>query len=96
MLAPLFVVLDLSHCFALLKVSFLLRGDPFSIFQLFLQPLIKCEKNMTEKCFASIVEMDQLYSKLLENVVVAETRDFVQAFALLLVFYVFNVSQENI
>ena len=51
---------------------------------------------MTEKCFASIVEMDQLYSKLLENVVVAETRDFVQAFALLLVFYVFNVSQENI
>ena len=51
---------------------------------------------MTEKCFASIVEMDQLYSKLLENAVVAETRDFVQAFALLLVFYVFNVSQENI
>ena len=51
---------------------------------------------MTEKCFASIVEMDQLYSKLLENVVVAETCDFVQAFALLLVFYVFKVSQENI
>ena len=95
-LAPLFVVLDLSHCFALLKVSLLLRGDPFSIFQLFLQPLIKCEKNMMEKSFASFIEMDQLYSKLLENVVVAETSDFVQAFPLLLVFYVFNVSQENI
>ena len=51
---------------------------------------------MMEKSFASFIEMDQLYSKLLENVVVAETSDFVQAFPLLLVFYVFNVSQENI
>ena len=51
---------------------------------------------MVEKSFASFIEMDQLYSKLLENVVVAETSDFVQAFPLLLVFHVFNVSRENI
>ena len=47
---------------------------------------------MMEKSFDSIVEMDNLYSILVENVVVAETSDFVQAFALLLgAFYVFNV-----
>ena len=57
---------------------------------------MKCEKNMMEKSFASFIEMSQLYSKLLENVVVAETSDFVQASPLLLVFYVFNVSQENV
>ena len=47
---------------------------------------------MVEKSFDSIVEMDNLYSILVENVVAAETSDFVQAFALLLgAFYVFNV-----
>ena len=47
---------------------------------------------MMEKSFDSIVEMDNLYSILVENVVVAETSDFVQAFALLLgAFYVFNL-----
>ena len=47
---------------------------------------------MMEKSFDSIVEMNKLYSILMENVVVAETSDFVQAFALLLgAFYVFNV-----
>ena len=47
---------------------------------------------MMEKSFDSVVEMDNFYSILVENVVVAETSDFVQAFALLLgAFYVFNV-----
>ena len=47
---------------------------------------------MMEKSFDSIVEMDNLYSILVENVVVEETSDFVQAFALLLgAFYIFNV-----
>ena len=47
---------------------------------------------MIEKSFDSIVERDNLYSILVENVVFAETSDFVQAFALLLgAFYVFNV-----
>ena len=47
---------------------------------------------MMEKSFDSIVEMDNLYSILVENVVVAEASDFVQALALLLgAFYVFNV-----
>ena len=47
---------------------------------------------MMEKSFDSIVEMDNLYSILVENVVVAETSDFVQTFALLLgAFYVFNI-----
>ena len=47
---------------------------------------------MVEKSFDSIAQMDNLYSILVENVVVAETSDFVQAFALLLgAFYVFNV-----
>ena len=63
-----------------------------SLFQLSLQPRIKFEKIMMEKSFDSIVEMNKLYSILMENVVVAETSDFVQAFALLLgAFYVFNV-----
>ena len=49
-----------------------------------------------EKSFDSIVEMNKLYSILMENVVVAETSDFVQAFALLLgAFYVFNVEYPN-
>ena len=92
MLDPLFVLLDLSRCLATLKVSFLLREGPFSMFQLSLQPRIKFEKIMMEKSFDSIVEMNKLYSILMENVVVAETSDFVQAFALLLgAFYVFNV-----
>ena len=44
---------------------------------------------MMEKSFDSIVEMDNLYSILVENVVVAEASDFVQALALLLgAFYV--------
>ena len=47
------------------------------MFQLSLQPRIKCEKIMMEKSFDSIVEMDNLYSILVENVVVAETSDFV-------------------
>ena len=73
-------------------MSFLLREDPFSMFQLSLQPPIKCEKIMMEKSFDSIVEMDNLYSILVENVVVAETSDFAQVLALLLgAFYVFNV-----
>ena len=47
---------------------------------------------MMEKSFDSIVEMDNLYSILVENVVVEETSDFVQAFALLLgAFCIFNV-----
>ena len=47
---------------------------------------------MMEKSFDSVAEMDNFYSILVENVVVAETSDFVQAFALLLgAFYVFNV-----
>ena len=47
---------------------------------------------MVEKSFDSIAQMDNLYSILVENVVVAETSDFVQAFALLLgAFYVFNL-----
>ena len=63
-----------------------------SLFQLSLQPRIKFEKIMMEKSFDSVVEMDNFYSILVENVVVAETSDFVQAFALLLgAFYVFNV-----
>ena len=62
------------------------------MFQLSLQPRIKCEKVKIEKSFDSIVERDNLYSILVENVVFAETSDFVQAFALLLgAFYVFNV-----
>ena len=45
-----------------------------------------------EKSFDSVVEMDNFYSILVENVVVAETSDFVQAFALLLgAFYILNV-----
>ena len=63
-----------------------------SLFQLSLQPRIKFEKIMMEKSFDSVVEMDNFYSILVENVVVAETSDFVQVFALLLgAFYVFNV-----
>ena len=47
---------------------------------------------MMEKSFDSIVEMDNLYSTLVGNVVVAETSDFVETFALLLsAFYIFNV-----
>ena len=47
---------------------------------------------MMEKSFDSVAEMDNFYSILVENVVVAETSDFVQVFALLLgAFYVFNV-----
>ena len=62
------------------------------MFQLSLQPRIKFEKIMMEKSFDSIVEMNKLYSILMENVVVAETSDFVQAFALLLgALYIFNV-----
>ena len=63
-----------------------------SLFQLSLQPRIKFEKILMEKSFDSVVEMDNFYSILVENVVVAETSDFVQVFALLLgAFYVFNV-----
>ena len=51
---------------------------------------------MMEKSFDSIAQMDNLYSILVENVVVAETSGFVQAFALLLgAFYVFNVEYPN-
>ena len=47
---------------------------------------------MMEKSFDSIVEMDNLYSILVGNVVVAETSDFVETFTLLLgAFYIFNV-----
>ena len=46
---------------------------------------------MWKKSFNSIVEIDNLYSILEENVI-AEMSDFVQAFALLLgAFFVFNI-----
>ena len=62
------------------------------MFQRSLQPRIKCEKIVMEKSFDSIVEMDNLYSILVGNVVVAETSDFVETFTLLLgAFYIFNV-----
>ena len=55
------------------------------------QPRVKCEKIFVGKAFESIVEMGNLYSIVMENVV-AETNDFFQAFVLpLAVFNVFNI-----
>ena len=47
------------------------------MFQPSLQPRIKYEKSMMEKFFDSIVEVYNIYSILVENVVVAETSNFV-------------------
>ena len=53
---------------------------------------IKCKITLLKKAFKSIIEMDNLYPVVVENVA-AETNDFFfQAFALLLVvFNVFNI-----
>ena len=44
-----YVALHLSRCLAILKVLFLLREDQFSIFELSIQPSIKCENVLLEK-----------------------------------------------
>ena len=75
-----------------------LFGDVKSVIPVMRRPIFNVSAisstlyKVWKKSFDSIVEMDNLYSILVENVVVAETSDFVQPFALLLgAFFVFNI-----
>ena len=86
-----YVALHLSRCLAILKVLFLLREDQFSIFELSIQPSIKCENVLLEKPSNLL----QKWANVVENVV-AEINDFFQVFSLLLAtFNVFNVEQSK-
>ena len=86
MLAPLFVALDLSRCLATLKVIPVTRRPIFNV-----SAISSTSYKVWKKSFHSIVEMDNLYYILVENVI-AEMSNFVQVFALLLgAFFAFNI-----
>ena len=75
-----------------LKVPYLLREDPFALFAPTNQPQIKCEKPQLSNTFESIIEEDVRFSVVVEHNVIAETKDFVNAFEMMLcAFYIFNL-----
>ena len=75
----------------ILKVPYLPREDPFALFAPSNQPRIKCEKLQLSNTFESIIE-DVRFSVVVEHNVIAETKDFVKAFEMMLcAFYIFNL-----
>ena len=85
-------ILDYHHCLTILKVPYLLREDPMSLFAPTNQPRIKCEQIQLHNSFDKILDEDVRYSVAVENITVGETRDMVRALAMLLcVFYIFNL-----
>ena len=76
----------------ILKVPYLLREGPFPLFAPTNQPRIICENLQLSNTFESITEEDVRFSAVVEHNVIAETKDFVKAFEMMLcAFYIFNL-----